>query len=109
MAEQKSTVQSIERAVDILEFLYRKREEASIREISGETGLSGGTVHRILGTLRQRGFVYQNESNSKYWLGLKFYSYGDVVKENLPIVRNKPSATQKEPFSTRRFFCLGGL
>ena len=86
MAEQKSTVQSIERAVDILEFLYRKREEASIREISGETGLSGGTVHRILGTLRQRGFVYQNESNSKYWLGLKFYSYGDVVKENLPIV-----------------------
>ena len=26
MAEQKSTVQSIERAADILEFLYRKRD-----------------------------------------------------------------------------------
>ena len=36
--------------------------------------------------MKQGGFVYQNDSNSKYWLGLKFYSYGDAVKANLPIV-----------------------
>ena len=86
MEENKPTVQSIDRAIAILDFLYRENREVSISEVSTGTGLFGSTVHRILNTLKQGGFVYQNDSNSKYWLGLKFYSYGDAVKANLPIV-----------------------
>ncbi len=86
MEENKPTVQSIDRAIAILDFLYRENREVSISEVSAGTGLFGSTVHRILNTLKQGGFVYQNDSNSKYWLGLKFYSYGDAVKANLPIV-----------------------
>ena len=83
--DKQQTIHSIERALDIIEFLYQNGEEASIREISAATGLFGSTIHRILSTLKLRGYIHQNENNSKYWLGSKFYGIGNAVKENMPL------------------------
>ncbi len=81
-----NTIQSIDRALSILEFLYRHGHEASISEISAATNLFGSTIHRILRTLKERGYVYQNQKTSKYWLGMRFYALGNAVKENMPLV-----------------------
>lgn len=84
---KNQTIHSIERALDIIEFLYKKGEEASIKEISAATGLFGSTIYRILSTLKARGYIYQNYTNSKYWLGSKFYGLGNAVKNNMPLAQ----------------------
>ena len=84
---KNQTIHSIERALDIIEFLYRNGEEASIKDISAATGLFGSTIHRILTTLKTRGYIYQNSANAKYWLGSKFYGLGNAVKNNLPLAQ----------------------
>lgn len=78
--------QSLHRAIDIIEYLYETGHEASISEVSEGTGLFASTVYRLLNTLKERGYVYQNENNSKYGLGLRLYTIGQAVKENIPLV-----------------------
>ena len=46
----------------------------------------GSTIYRQLNTMKERGYIYQNPENSKYWLGLRFYAIGNLIKSNLPIV-----------------------
>lgn len=68
-----SAIKSVNHALDIMEFLYRFGQEASISEISAATGMFGSTVYRQLTTLKERGVVEKNASNSRYWLSHKFY------------------------------------
>lgn len=89
------TIHSIEKALDIVEYLYQHSEEASLGDICKATGLYGSTAHRILATMKNRGFIHQNEKNSKYWLGYKFYGIGNAVKENMPL------AELIEPYADR--------
>lgn len=84
-AKEPQTIHSIEKALDILEYLSQNGEEASLRDICKATGLFGSTAHRILSTMKLRGYIHQNEKNSKYWLGFKLYGLGSAVKENLPL------------------------
>lgn len=81
----QQTIHSIEKALDIIEYLYQCNEEASLRDICKATGLYGSTAHRILATLKNRGYIHQNEKNTKYWLGFKFYGIGNAVKDNMPL------------------------
>lgn len=81
-----NTVHSIDRALDIIEFLHQNGAEASISEIRTGTGLSNSTIHRILSTLKSRGYIYQNNENAKYWLGLRFYSLGIILRDKMPLV-----------------------
>ena len=85
-ASESSIVQSVDHAIDIIEFLYSTGHEVSIREINAGIGMAGSTIHRQLLTLKERGYIYQNPENSKYWLGLRFYALGNIVQHNLPIV-----------------------
>lgn len=84
--KNNTTIHSIDRAIDIIEFLYQNGEEASISEISAATGLYGSTIHRVLSTLKSRGYIYQNKDTTKYWIGLRFYSIGVALKDRLPLV-----------------------
>lgn len=100
MLEQKpvqkdqQTIHSIDKALDIIEFLHHRNEETSLRDICRATGLYGSTAYRILSTMKNRGYIHQNEKNSKYWLGLKFYGIGCAVKDNMPL------AELIEPYAT---------
>lgn len=85
MAEIKS-IQSVQHTIDIIEFLYNFGREASVSEISRGLGMFASTVHRQLATLKERGYVYQNKETLKYWLGLRFYAIGNLVKSNMPII-----------------------
>ncbi|MEV4834847.1 IclR family transcriptional regulator [Nonomuraea sp. NPDC049486] len=73
------SVQSVERALDVLEALAEQGGEASLSEIAARTGLPYGTIHRLLQTLLSRGYVRQ-ESDRRYALGGGLVRLGGVAE-----------------------------
>lgn len=74
MAEQ-STVQSLDRAFDLLETLCRSRNGMSIGSLSAETGLHKSTVHRLLTSMCARGYVQRDAETSVYRAGMRLPLY----------------------------------
>ena len=63
-----SSVQSLLRALDLLEALGRLGD-SRLGELADEVGLHPSTAHRLLGTLCARGFVTQDGRSGRYRLG----------------------------------------
>ena len=86
MATSEQTIGSVDRAADILEFLYERNGECALSEIAAGLGLYKSTVHRMLATLRGRGYVYQNPVTAHYGLGQRLFLLGSRVHQNTAIV-----------------------
>lgn len=76
-------VQSLERALDIMEILGDSDGELGVSEIGAEAALANGTVHRLLATLTHRGYVRQNPATRKYALGVRSLSLADSAQDRL--------------------------
>jgi IclR family acetate operon transcriptional repressor len=76
------TVQSIDRALRLLEAIGELGGTASIAEISSRLNLPKGTVHRIAGTLGERGYVRQL-SDRRYALGPGLIRIGEQATKML--------------------------
>ncbi|MDK2822436.1 MAG: hypothetical protein PWQ67_413 [Clostridia bacterium] len=85
MANAKELINSVDRALDILLLLQQEGREMGITQISSALGVYKSTVYRTLVTLENKGFVQQNPDNGKYWLGLRLYSLGMLIKDKLTI------------------------
>ncbi|WZL74027.1 IclR family transcriptional regulator [Clostridiaceae bacterium 35-E11] len=95
MSKDKDTINSIDRALNILLLLYDVQKELGVTEIGRHLGLYKSTVHRTLAALENKGFVQQNPENGKYWLGMKIYALGMVVGEKMSLKHLiKPYATE---------------
>lgn len=68
-APSKSDVQSIDRAVSILNAFTPAHPELGVSEIARMTGLSRSTAHRLLASLHVHGLVRQTGHEAKYVLG----------------------------------------
>lgn len=79
------SVQSVERALDLLEKLVEFTEPVSITELSKQLGLHKSTVHRLLSTLRQRGYVTQDVKTNNYQIGLKLFEIGSAVLNKMDL------------------------
>ncbi|NOG50719.1 MAG: IclR family transcriptional regulator [Chloroflexi bacterium] len=64
-------VQSVERALGILELLGNADYHLGISEIAEISDLPLSTAHRLLSTLMQLGYVEQNPETNKYTLGVR--------------------------------------
>ncbi|MEO3768453.1 IclR family transcriptional regulator [Streptomyces sp. B8F3] len=62
-------VQSVERAAAILHVLARGSGRLGVSELAAALGLAKGTVHGLLRTLQQVGFVEQDRDTGKYRIG----------------------------------------
>ncbi|BBI35749.1 IclR family transcriptional regulator [Cohnella abietis] len=69
MEDEKRTVRAVERALDVL-LCFASGHEWSLTEIAGRIGLHKSTVHRLLATLEDRGFVTRDVATERYRLGL---------------------------------------
>lgn len=67
---RRGGVQSLDRALDVLEALAAAGE-LGVSEVAARTGLVVSTAHRLLGGLTTRGYVAQNPANGRYRLGFK--------------------------------------
>ena len=65
------TIQSVDRALDILEVLSASGTELPLGEIAARSGLNSSTCHHLLSTLAARGYVGQNPRGRSYFLGTK--------------------------------------
>ncbi len=79
------TIQSVERAIDIVSLFSVERPRLGITEISASLDLSKTTVHGLVKTLVARGFLRQDTETRKYRLGLKIYELGVFLGGTLKI------------------------
>lgn len=81
------TVQSVKRALDILRILSFSASSSGMRfsDIQAQSGLSKGTLHRLLKSLAEDGFVEQDSASRVYYLGLEFLSLGERAANRLDI------------------------
>ncbi|HEV2580855.1 MAG TPA: helix-turn-helix domain-containing protein, partial [Ktedonobacteraceae bacterium] len=65
-------VQSVERALDLMECLGRASGWLGISELSSATGQPVGTIHRLLKTLVAREYVVRDSRTRRYAIGPAF-------------------------------------
>jgi DNA-binding IclR family transcriptional regulator len=66
---ETASVKSLGRALGLLDILAENSSECSLGEISQVSKLPPSTVHRLLASLQQCGYVIQNKLTSNYALG----------------------------------------
>ena len=66
------SVQALDRTFDLLELLARFPEGLALTDIAERIGLHKSTVHRLLGSLKNRGYIEQDRDTARYRLGLGF-------------------------------------
>jgi IclR family acetate operon transcriptional repressor len=71
-----SGVQSVDRALSIIETLAEDDEGYRLSDLAIRTGLSTSTVHRLLATLENRRFVQFDRSQSKWHVGARCFTVG---------------------------------
>ncbi len=76
------TIQSLDRAINILELFRIGPKELSVTEISNELQISKSTVFGLINTLANRGYLHQNPNTQKYSLGLSLLELGGLVQRN---------------------------
>jgi IclR family acetate operon transcriptional repressor len=69
-------VQSVDRALTIIETLAEDDEGYRLSDLSIRTGLSTSTVHRLLATLENRRFVQFDRTESKWHVGARAFTVG---------------------------------
>ena len=69
-------VQSVDRALSILETLAEDDEGYRLSDLAVRTGLSASTVHRLLATLESRRFVQFDRTQSKWHVGSRAFTVG---------------------------------
>jgi len=92
-------VQSVDRALRILEILARS-DEAGVTEVAAALDVHKSTAFRLVATLEQHGLVEQVEGRGKYRLGVGLLRLAgatsarlDVVQEARPLCKQLATAT----------------
>ncbi|MEP7090388.1 MAG: IclR family transcriptional regulator [Nocardioidaceae bacterium] len=81
-ARAAGSVQSVDRALALLEALALAGRPMGVGELALQTGLAQGTAHRLLRGLQQRGYVRHDDSR-KYSLGTAALRLSDAAQRSL--------------------------
>jgi DNA-binding IclR family transcriptional regulator len=78
--------QSVEKTMQIIEMLAKSNEPMRLSRLSREVEMPPSTVLRMLNTLVELGYAYQeNEESRRYGLTLRFLHIGQMAAENFSI------------------------
>jgi len=91
MEQGKSTVRSVERALDLL-LCFTLKPSWAMTELAAHVGLHKSTVHRMLATLEDKGFIERDQITERYQLGLKVWE----LSANLAPESDQSTMWQKE-------------
>lgn len=67
------TINSVDKAITILNCFTAKKSVLGVGEISAETGYTPSTVSRLLSTMERRGVVERARNSRKYQLGYRIH------------------------------------
>lgn len=79
------SVQSIDRAFDILELLSKESRGLTMTEVGLRLDLHKSTVHRILSSMRERGYIEKSQETGNYRLGLGFIELASLYLNSLEL------------------------
>src|SRR3970040_2950022 len=80
-------VQSVDRALDILEAFNYSEEELGVTELSHKLNLHKNNVFRLLATLETRGYIEQDKRTGNYRLGIKTFEVANIFLHHLGLRR----------------------
>ncbi len=96
------TIQSVDRALDVLEALAGDGMELPLNEVALKAGLNVSTCHHLISTLVKRGYVAQNPRGRTYFLGTKILELFssrlrqfDLIELAMPALRRLNKDTQE--------------
>ena len=96
------TVRSVTRAIDLLEALVsRDGQQSSLTELAEETSIDISTAHRLLTTLRQRGYVRRDSDTKQYAAGPRLALLArrsgqtDLIKQSKPVLEELASISRE--------------
>jgi IclR family KDG regulon transcriptional repressor len=99
------SVQSVWRALDVLEVFPKHGPELGLTKIAGLLQLNKATAYRLLSTLEERGYVERALGSRKYRLGVRAFELGlyfqsqlEVRKLALPSLRSMVEQTGEAAF-----------
>lgn len=100
--EMGSTIQSLERGLDIIGVIARAGRPMSLTEISESFTIDRSSVFRLLSTLAKHSFVLQDPDTKRYSLGFRMLEYAGLYGEQSnveglirPIMRRVLASTKQ--------------
>lgn len=87
-------VQSVDRAVTILEIMAREGD-VGVTDIAAELGVHKSTAFRLVNTLERRGLVEQDSDRGKYRLGVALLRLAGATQKQLDLVQESRVVTQR--------------
>src|ERR1700754_5144074 len=79
-------VQSVDRAVSVLEILAQ-RGEAGVSDVAADIGVPKSTAFRLLGALEERELVEQTQERGKYRLGFGILRLANAISGRLDVTQ----------------------
>jgi IclR family acetate operon transcriptional repressor len=99
-------VQSVDRALSIIEVLAEDDEGYRLTDLAVRTGLSTSTVHRLPATLEKHRFVQFDRTESKWHVGAQSFAVGatftrrrNFTAQAMPYLRKLRDLTSETPIS----------
>ncbi len=86
-AKSDYLIQSVSRALDLLEAFSAKEGALGVTELARKLKLHKNNVFRLLATLETRGYVEQDKETERYRLGPKVYEIAAVFLQHLDLRR----------------------
>ena len=65
--KDNTLVQSVQRAIMVLESVAKEKEGVGVTELTGKTGLDKSTTFRMLHTLEYCGYLSQDQKTRLIW------------------------------------------
>lgn len=78
-------VQSVDRALNILDCFSFQNREMNLSDVVRMTGLNKTTAKRLISNLADRGFLHQDPLTKQYQLGMRLFELGGIVFSSLSL------------------------
>jgi len=79
-------VQSLSRALSLLECIAGSRSGISLSDLAQRVGLAASTTHRLLNTLEQHGFAALDADRGVWFVGVKAFTVGNAFLADRDVV-----------------------
>lgn len=85
--KKPTVVPALEKALDIMEYIARKRRSVPLKEVSTELGISSATVYRTVNYLCHRQYLRKDpQVDGAYLLGPTLLSLSDAITEQIDLL-----------------------
>ena len=78
MSNENGPVQSVAKALRLLDLLMEAHQPLTLAALSEQTGWPKSTIHGLLSTMRESA-VLDQQSDGRYCLGVRLFEYGCAV------------------------------